>query len=191
LGKYARKAFPSSEHRSKGMLDLIHSNVCGPMSVQSVSGFSYYAIFIDDYSRKTWIYFLKKKDEVFDRFREFRALVENQSGRRIQVLRSDNGGEYTSNEFVEYCVAEGIKKELTVPYNPQQNGVEERKNKTIVGATHVMIHDEWLPMFLWVEACRTTVYIQNKSPHTSVAKAWERIFQKMVGSKASPERENM
>jgi hypothetical protein len=141
LGKYVRKAFPSSEHRSKGILDLIHSDACGPMSVQSVSGFSYYMIFIDDYSRKTWIYFLKTKDEAFYRFREFRALVENQSGRRIRVLGSDNGGAYTSNEFVEYCVVEGIKKELTVPYNPQQNGVAERKNRTIVGATHAMIHD--------------------------------------------------
>jgi transposase InsO family protein len=75
-------------------------------------------IFIDDYSRKTWIYFLKTKDEVFDRFKEFRTLVENQTGRRIRVLRSDNGGEYTSNEFVEYCVTKGIKKELTFPYNP-------------------------------------------------------------------------
>jgi hypothetical protein len=91
MGKYARKTFPSSEHRSKGILDLIHSDVCGPMSVQSVSGFKYYVIFIDDYSRKTWIYFLKTKDEVFDRFREFRALVENQTGRRIRVLRSTMG----------------------------------------------------------------------------------------------------
>jgi hypothetical protein len=140
------------------------------MSVQSFSGFNYYVIFIDDYSRKTWIYFLKTKDEVFDRFREFRALVENQSGRRIQVLRSDNGGEYTSNEFVEYCVVEGIKKELMVPYNPQQNGVAECKNRTIVGAVCAMIHDQGLLMFLWVEACRTVVYIQNKSPHTILGK---------------------
>jgi hypothetical protein len=119
LGKYARRAFPSSEHRSKGILDLIHLDVCGPMSVQSISGFSYYVIFIDDYSSKTWIYFLKTKDDVFDRFRKFRALVENQFDRRIRVIRSDNGDEYTFNEFVEYCVAKGIKKELTVPYNPQ------------------------------------------------------------------------
>jgi hypothetical protein len=77
MGKYARKSFPSSEHRSKGFLDLIHSDICGPMSIQSFSGFSYYVIFIDDYSRRTWIYFLKTKDEVFDRFKEFRTIVEN------------------------------------------------------------------------------------------------------------------
>jgi transposase InsO family protein len=122
-------------------LDLIHYDVCGPMSVQSFSGISYYVLFIDDYSRKTWIYFLKTKDEVFERFKEFRALVENQIGRRIMVLRSDNRGEYPSNEFVEYCVAQWIKKDLTVPYNPQQNGVAECKNRTIVGAIRAMIHD--------------------------------------------------
>jgi transposase InsO family protein len=170
MGKYAQRPFPPSEHRSKGVLDLIHSDVCGPMSMESVSGFKYFVLFIDDYSRKTWIFFLKTKDEVFDRFREFRALVENQTGRRIRVLRSDNGGEYTSKEFVEYCAAEGIKKELTVPYNPQQNGVAERKNRTIVGATRAMIHDQGLPLFLWVEASRTVVYIQNRSPHTVLGK---------------------
>jgi transposase InsO family protein len=121
-------------------------------------------------SRKTWIYFLKTKDEVFDRFKEFRALVKNQSRGRIRVLRLDNGGEYTSNEFVEYCVAEGIKKELTVPYNLQQNGVAERKNRTIVGATRAMIHDQGISMFLWAEACCIVVYMQNSSPHSILGK---------------------
>jgi hypothetical protein len=77
MGKYAQIPFPPSEHRSKGVLDLIHSDICCPMSVESVSGFKYFVLFIDDYSRKTWIYFLKAKDEVFDRFQEFRAVVEN------------------------------------------------------------------------------------------------------------------
>jgi transposase InsO family protein len=143
---------------------------CGPISVRSVSGFGYYVLFIDDYSRKTWIYFLKTKDEVFDRFREFKALVENQSGRRIQVLRSDNGVSTPLMSLWSIVLLEGIKKELTVPYNSQQNGVAERKNKTIVGAACAMIHDQGLPMFLWVEACRTVVYIQNKSPHTILGK---------------------
>ena len=98
-----------------------------------MSGSRYFVLFIDDYSRKTWIYFLKTKDEVFGRFQEFRALVENQTGRKIQVSRLDNGGEYTSKEFEDYCTEVGIKKELTVPYNTQQNGVVERKNKTVVG----------------------------------------------------------
>ena len=127
--------------QSSGILDLVHSEVSGRMSSPSLSGFQYYVLFIDDYSRKTWIFFMKTKDEVFKRFQEFKALVENQTGRKIKVLRSDNGGEYTSGEFVDFCVREGIKKELNVPYNPQQNGFAERKNRTIVGATRSMIHD--------------------------------------------------
>jgi hypothetical protein len=159
LGKYAQKPFPSSEHRCKGVLNLIHSDVCGSMSVESVSGSRYFVLFIDDYSRKTWIYFLKTKDEVFGRFQEFRALVENQTRRKIQVLRSDNGGEYTSKEFEDYCTEARIKKELIVPYNPQRNGVAERKNRTVVGVTHAMIHDQGLPLFLWEKASNVAVYL--------------------------------
>jgi transposase InsO family protein len=100
--------FSSSDNRSKGILDIIHSDVCGQMTVPSLGNFLYYVIFIDDYSRKTWIYFLKAKDEVFNKFQEFKALVENLSGRKIKILRSDNGGEYTSNEFKDFCREAGM-----------------------------------------------------------------------------------
>ena len=88
------------------------------MSAQSFIGYNYCVTFIDDYSRKTWIYFLKAKSEVFGRFREFKTLIENQTGRKIRVLRTDNRGEYTSNEFLEYCSSKGIKKEHTMPHTP-------------------------------------------------------------------------
>jgi transposase InsO family protein len=120
---------------------LILSLKFNMVSMESVSGFKYFVLFIDDYSRETWIYFLKAKDEVFDKFQESKALVENQTGRKIRVLRSNNGGEYTSKEFVDYCTVARIKKELIVPNNPQQNGVVERNSRTIVEATWVMIHD--------------------------------------------------
>ena len=84
---------------------------------------------------------MKAKLEVFERCREFKTLVENQTGKKIWVLRTDNGGEYTSNEFMEYCSTEGIKKEHTLPHTPQQNGVAERKNKTMVGAAKAMLFD--------------------------------------------------
>jgi len=83
-------------------------------------------------------------------------------------LRSDNGGEYTSNEFKNFCIQEGIKRELKVPYNPQKNGVVERKIRVIVGAAKSMLHDQDLPMFLWVEACNTVVYIQNMGPYRAL-----------------------
>ena len=126
---------------------------------------------------KTWIYFLKAKSEVFERFREFKTLVENQTGKKIRVLRTDNGGEYTSNEFMEYCSAEGIKKEHTVPHTPQQNGVAERKNKTMVGAAKAMLFDQGLSLFLWDETYRNAVYIQNRCSHTTLGrKTPEEVF---------------
>jgi len=146
LGKYTKAPFPSSETSTTGILDLIYSDVSVRMSSPSLSGFEYYVLFIDDHFRTTWIYFMKTKDEVLKRFQEFKALLENHRGKKIKVLRSDNGGEYTSKEFIEFCGREGIKRELNVPYNPQQNGVVERKNRTIIGTTRSMIHDQGLPM---------------------------------------------
>jgi transposase InsO family protein len=134
------------------------------MSIASVKGTYYYVNFIDDFSKKTWIYFMKTKNEVFSHFREFKAQVENMTGRKIKVLRTDNKGEYTSNEFIDFFKEAGIKREKTMPYNPQQNGVAERKNWSIISAVKAMIHDQSLPMFLWAEACNTTVYLQNRSP---------------------------
>ena len=89
------------------------------MPSASLRGYVYYASFIDDYSRKNWVSFLKSKDEVLKKFKEFKALVENLSERKIKILKSDNGGEYTSNEFGRFCRDVGIKRELTTPYNPQ------------------------------------------------------------------------
>jgi transposase InsO family protein len=177
MGKYTKTTFPNSDSRTGGILDLIHSDVCGPMSSISLSGYEYYVTFIDDHSRKTWIYFMRTKDEVFSRFQEFKALVENQTGRKIKTLRSDNGGEYTSKAFKDFCAGAGIKRELIVPYNPQQNGVAERKNRAIVGAAKAMLYDQDLPRFLWAEACNTAVYIQNKSPHKVLGrKTPEEVF---------------
>jgi hypothetical protein len=97
-GKNIKNPFPESDSKA-GVLELIHSNVCGPIPSTSLSGYVYYVSFIDDYSRKTWAYFLKSKDEVFEKFKEFKALIENLSKRKIKILRSDNGGEYTSKSL--------------------------------------------------------------------------------------------
>ena len=91
-GKNTKKTFPNSERKEKGILEIIHSDVCGPMSSSSLSGYAYYVSFIDDFSRKTWIYFMKSKDEVFNEFKEFKALIENHTEKNIKTFRSDNGG---------------------------------------------------------------------------------------------------
>ena len=109
-----------------------------------------------------------KFNEVFEKFKEFKALIENLSERKIKILGSNNGGEYTSKEFGSFCRDVEIKRELTTPYNPQQNGVAERKNRTIMEAMKTMIHDQDIPMHLWVEAARTTIYVQNRLSHNAL-----------------------
>ena len=104
-GKNIKNSFPKKDNKAEGVLELIHSDVCGPMPSSSISGYVYYVSFIDDYSHKTWIYFLKSKDEVFNNFKEFKALIENLFERKIKILRSDNG-EYTSKrvrELLQRC----------------------------------------------------------------------------------------
>lgn len=102
-GKNIKNPFPKSETKTKSTLELTHLDVCGPMPSTSLSGYEYYLTFIDDYSRKTWIYFLKGKDEVFGKFKEFKALIANHSEKKIKILRTNNGGEYTSKDFEVFC----------------------------------------------------------------------------------------
>ena len=109
-GKNVKNPFPSIDNKAKGILDIVHSDVCGPMTATSLSGYVYYVSFIDDYSRKTWIYFLKGKNEVFSKFKEFKALVENLSEKKIKVFKSYNGGEFTLGEFNTFCSEVGIKR---------------------------------------------------------------------------------
>jgi hypothetical protein len=165
LGKNIKKPFPSSNNRSKEILYLIHLDVCGPISVKSLGGSLYYVTFIDGYSRKTWLYLLKSKDEVFNKFQEFKAEIENLTNKKIKTLRIDNRGEYTSKEFVSFCKSVGIRRELTIPHNPQQNSVAERKNRSIEEMVKPLLNDQGLSMFLWGEVTMMEIYVQNRSPH--------------------------
>ena len=117
----------------------------GPAKVSSFGGSLYFVTFIDDASRKLWIYFLKQKSDVFDVFKNWRATTENETGLKLKCLRSDNGGEYCSDEFERYCAMNGIKRQKTVPRNPQQNGVTERMNRTITERARCMRIHAGLP----------------------------------------------
>ena len=103
--------FPSSQSKTSDILQLVHSDIQGMMLVNSLGGYLYYLTFTDDYSRKTWLYFLKNKDEVFTWFCHFKALNENQAEKKIKILKIDNGTEYESNEFHDFCKEAGIKRE--------------------------------------------------------------------------------
>ena len=102
---------------------------------------------------------MQKKDQNFAKFCEFKALIDKGTSRKVNSLRSDNSGEYVSNQFKKLCAAKGIRQELTTPYNPQQNGVAERNNLNIVEEVREMLHNEGLPLHLWPEACNTTIYL--------------------------------
>jgi transposase InsO family protein len=121
------------------------------MSVPSLGKSLYYVSFIDDFSRNTWIHFIRKKSKVFDIFKEFKALVENQTEKIIKVSRIDNGGEFCENEFEEFCKKCGIARQNTTPYTPQQNGVSKRMNKTLMEKARCLLSGVGLGKELWAE----------------------------------------
>ena len=132
LGKQRRVSFSKSPPQIKqAKLELVHSDVWGPAPVDSISGSKYYVTFIDDSTRKVWVYFLKNKSDVFSIFKKWKAEVETRTGCKLKCLKSDNGGEYDSTEFKKFCEEHGIRREWTVAANPQQNGVAERMNRTL------------------------------------------------------------
>lgn len=169
LGKQHRLPFPiSGAWRANEKLELVHSDVCGPMSNPSLSDNKYFILFIDDFTRMTWVYFLKQKSEVFSVFKKFKALVEAQSGCKLKTLRTDNGKEYTSGDFNQFCEDLGIQHQLTVSYSPQQNGVSERKNRSVLEMARCMIFEKKMPKFFLAEAVNTAVYLQNRLPTRAV-----------------------
>lgn len=163
FGKQHRVSFRSNLKRKKHVLELIHSDVCGPLEVESLGGNRYFLTFIDDASRKTWVYFLKSKGEVFEKFKRFHAMVERQTGKLLKCLRSDNDGEYTSNEFKKYWSQHGIRHERTEPGTSQHNGVAERMNRTIMEKVRSMLRMAKLPKSFWGEAVLTACYLINRS----------------------------
>lgn len=168
-GKQNRLPFPKkSYNRATELLELVHTDLCGPMPCPSLSGSKYFLLFIDDYSRKTFVYFLKNKSEVFEKFKSFKVLVENQTGKRIKVLRSDNGREYINSNLQMFLKNNGIRHQTTVPHSPQQNGVAERANRTIMEAARCMLQDASLAQKFWAEAVNTAVYIRNRCPTKAV-----------------------
>ncbi|KAK4388734.1 Retrovirus-related Pol polyprotein from transposon TNT 1-94 [Sesamum angolense] len=168
-GKQHKKSFPSgTSWRAKAVLELIHTDVCGPMRTPSHEQNIYFILFIDDYSRMTWVYFMREKFEVFKVFKKFKNLVEKQSGRSIKVLRSDRGKEYNNSKFDKFCEEEGIEHQTTVSYNPQQNGVSERKNRTVMEMARSMLQEKHLSKAFWAEAVYTAVYLLNRCPTKAV-----------------------
>ena len=144
-GKIHRLPFRTSKFTAHSPLELVHSDVWGPTPVSSINEFKYYVLFVDQYTRFTWIYFLKHKSEVFPMFVKFKSMVETQFSSKLEILRSDRGGEYVSKEFESYLFAHGILHQLSCPYTPQQNGLVERKHRHIIKTTITLLSKASLP----------------------------------------------
>ncbi|CAK9804033.1 Retrovirus-related Pol polyprotein from transposon TNT 1-94 [Anthophora plagiata] len=164
MSKMHQLPFHESNKVEKEMLGLIHTDICGPMSTPSLGGARYFATFIDDKTRYTEVAVLKEKSEILSAFKAFKTRAEKQTGKFIKKIRSDNAKEYLSRGFSEYLQQEGITRQLSTPYTPQQNGVAERANRTIVEMARSMLTQSKLPMSLWAEAVSTAVYIRNRCP---------------------------
>lgn len=183
-----------SIHRETKVLELVHSDICGPMKTESLGRAKYFVTFIDDFSRYTETVMLRKRSDVFQAFKNYKQMVEKQTGQRIKKLRTDNGTEYLSNDFKKFLQEEGIIHQLTVEYTPQQNGVAERANRTLTEMARCIMLQAELPDSLWAEATNTATYLRNRSVTKSLEgitplEAWSQQkpyvgFLRIIGSKA-------
>ncbi|GJU60183.1 retrotransposon protein, putative, ty1-copia subclass [Tanacetum coccineum] len=169
-GKMARKPYTHQVERAKDLLGLIHTDVCGPFKITSRQGANYFVTFTDDFSRYGYVYLLKHKHEVFETFKVFQKEVENQLGKTIKSLRSDRGGEYMSQEFLDHLKDHGIIAHRTPPYTPQHNGVSERRNRTLLDMVRSMMSQTTLPKSFWDYALETAARILNMVPTKKVEK---------------------
>lgn len=170
-GKLARSPFPAvTERKSTGILDIVHTDLCGPMKTTTPSGNRYVMHIIDDFSRFTVTYLLKNKWEAAENIKEYVRWVETLYGQKPKVIRSDGGGEFDNKELRNFYRAEGIKPQFTTPYSPQQNGVAERKNRSLTEMATCMLLDSGLEKRFWGEATLTATYLQNRLPSRSIQK---------------------
>ncbi|GKA67031.1 retrovirus-related pol polyprotein from transposon TNT 1-94, partial [Tanacetum coccineum] len=160
--KLTRNSFKSVK-RTTEPLDMIHTDICDLKSLPTKGGNKYFITFIDDCTKYCYVYLLKSKDEAIDKFVLYKTEVENQLGKKIKVVRSDRGGEYVA-PFAELCAKHGIRHEFTAPYSPQQNGIAERKNRTLKEMVTAMLISSGMSQDMWGEAILTATYLLNKIP---------------------------
>ena len=165
-GKLQRKPFNTkpAEAQSNVRLQVIHSDLCGPMHVKSLGGAVFFLTFIDDFSRKVWIYLLREKSGALASFKTFKQQAEKHTGNKLLELITDGGGEYTSREFETFCEEEGMVHRVTLPRSPQLNGVAERMNRTLTETARSMLFYAKLALRFWGEAINTAAYVRNRCP---------------------------
>lgn len=156
--------FPSEGNKATNLFEIVHSDVWGIGPILSHAGYKYFVTFIDDYSRYTWVYFLRNKSEVFCMFKLFLGLVHTQFSATVKILRSDSGGEYMSNDFQSFLQTKSIISQRSCSYTPQQNGAAERKNRHLLDVVRTLLIETSIPPKFWVEALITATYLINRLP---------------------------
>jgi len=146
LGKQHRTPFPKvSSYRAEKCLELVHADLCGHITPKTVGGASYFLLVVDDHSRYMWVEMLKSKDQALECFKKIKLRAEMESDGKLKALRTDRGGEFVSNMFSVFCSEGGIKHFTTTPYSPQQNGVVERRNQTVIEMARCMLKSMNVP----------------------------------------------
>ena len=155
---------PLGEIRAERKLQIIHSDVMGPVMPRSLTGKAFMITFTDDKTRMSTVAFISHKSEALEKFREYQAVVEGESGMKIGVLRTDRGGEYKGRKFKEFLCEQKIKHEETIAHMPKQNGISERLNRTLMEKARPMVADAGLKKEYWAEAVKTACFLKNRSP---------------------------
>ncbi|KAJ9535931.1 hypothetical protein OSB04_un000899 [Centaurea solstitialis] len=169
-GKMTKQPFNNENERATDLLEIIHTDVCGPFSHVARGGYRYFITFTDNFSRYGYVYLMRHKSETFEKFKEYQNEVQNLLDKRIKFLRSDRGGEYLSDEFDNHLMECGIVSQFTPPYTPQMNGVSERRNRTLLDMVRTMMCHSSLPISFWGHALETAAHILNGAPTKSVEK---------------------
>ena len=163
LGKKTRQPFPqATSFRATQPLELVHEDLCGPITPSTPGMKRYVFVLIDDYTCYMWTILLKEKSEAFEKFRVFKELAEQETKTTVKTFRTDRGGEFISHDFRAYCDKNGINRHMTAPYSPQQNGVVEHRNRTLFEMTRSLLKHMSVPNELWGEAVRHSPYLINK-----------------------------
>ena len=155
---------PRVNKRAASPFDLVHSDVWGPCSVMSQTGYRYFVTFVDDFSRTTWLYLMKQRSELFTHFRHFCAEIQTQFNTPVKILRSDNAREYLSAPFTDYMHSHGILHQSSCVDTPAQNGVAERKNRHLLETAHALMFHSCVPKLFWADAVSTACFLINRMP---------------------------
>jgi hypothetical protein len=169
LAKHHRGVFPKqSKYHADKALELVHDDLCGPVKPTALGGRRYFLLLVDDATRYMWVVLLTAKYEASSAIKRIQATTEKECGRKLRVLRTDNGGEFTATEFTAYCADEGITRHFLTLYTPQQNGVVERRNQIVVAMAWALLKQRRMPTEFWGEVVVTAVYLQNRLPMKSL-----------------------